>query len=45
MPGLTKWVEFTLMATFGITWHKMGLDVDLIPVGILTGNFRIDIDS
>ena len=31
-------------ATFGITWHKMGLDVGLIPVGIFTANFRIDID-
>jgi hypothetical protein len=31
-------------ATFGITWHKMGFDLGIIPVGILTGNFRIDID-
>jgi hypothetical protein len=31
-------------ATFGITWHKMGFDLGIVPVGILTGNFRIDID-
>ena len=31
-------------ATFGITWHKMGFDLGIIPVGILTANFRIDID-
>jgi hypothetical protein len=32
------------VATFGITWHKMGFDVGVIPVGIFTANFRIDID-
>ena len=31
-------------ATFGITWHKMGFDFGVVPVGILTANFRIDID-
>jgi len=31
-------------ATFGITWHKMGFDIGVIPVGILTANFRIDLD-
>ena len=31
-------------ATFGITWHKMGFDFGVIPVGIFTANFRIDID-
>jgi len=31
-------------ATFGITWHKMGFDIGVIPVGIFTANFRIDID-
>ena len=31
-------------ATFGITWHKMGFDLGVIPVGIFTANFRIDID-
>ena len=31
-------------ATFGITWHKMGFDFGIVPVGILTANFRIDID-
>ena len=31
-------------ATFGITWHKMGFDLDIIPAGILTGSFRIDLD-
>jgi hypothetical protein len=32
------------VATCGITWHKMGFDVGVIPVGIFTANFRIDID-
>ena len=31
-------------ATFGITWHKMGFDLGILPVGIVTANFRIDID-
>ncbi|MBW2483601.1 MAG: hypothetical protein JRF38_26725 [Deltaproteobacteria bacterium] len=32
------------LATFGVTWHKMGFDVGVVPVGILTANFRIDLD-
>ncbi len=32
------------IATFGVTWHKMGFDVGIVPVGILTANFRLDID-
>ena len=31
-------------ATFGITWHKMGVDIGVVPVGILTANFRVDLD-
>ena len=31
-------------ATFGISWKRLGFDLGIIPVGILTGNFRIDID-
>ena len=31
-------------ATFGVTWHKMGFDIGIIPVGILTANFRLDLD-
>ena len=31
-------------ATFGITWHKMGFDLGIVPVGIVTANFRIDMD-
>jgi hypothetical protein len=31
-------------ATFGISWKRLGFDVGIIPVGIITGNFRIDID-
>ncbi len=32
------------VATFGITWHKMGFDLGIVPVGIVTANFRIDMD-
>lgn len=32
------------LATFGVTWHKMGFDVGVVPVGIVTANFRIDLD-
>jgi len=32
------------IATFGITWKRLGFDLGILPVGILTGNFRFDID-
>ena len=32
-------------AYFGISWKRAGLDIGLIPAGIITANFRIDIDS
>lgn len=32
-------------AFFGISWKRAGLDIGLIPAGIITANFRIDIDN
>ena len=32
-------------AYFGISWKRAGLDIGLIPAGIITANFRIDIDD
>ncbi len=32
------------IATFGISWKRLGFDLGVLPVGILTGNFRFDID-
>ena len=32
-------------AYFGISWKRAGLDIGLIPAGIITANFRIDIDK
>jgi hypothetical protein len=32
-------------AYFGISWKRAGLDLGLIPAGIITANFRIDIDN
>jgi len=32
-------------AYFDISWKRVGLDIGLIPVGIITANFRIDIDN
>jgi len=32
-------------AYFGISWKRAGLDIGLIPAGIVTANFRIDIDD
>jgi hypothetical protein len=32
-------------AYFGISWKRVGLDIGLIPVGVFTANFRIDIDN
>ena len=29
----------------GISWKRAGLDIGLIPAGIITANFRIDIDN
>ena len=29
----------------GISWKRAGLDIGLIPAGIITANFRIDIDK
>ena len=31
-------------ATFGISWYGLGIDIMLIPVGVITGGFRIDFD-
>ena len=32
-------------AYLGISWKRAGLDIGLIPAGIITANFRIDIDD
>ena len=32
-------------AYFGISWKRAGLDIGLIPAGVITANFRIDIDN
>jgi hypothetical protein len=32
-------------AYFGISWKRAGLDIGLIPAGIITASFRIDIDD
>ena len=32
-------------AYLGISWKRAGLDIGLIPAGIITANFRIDIDK
>ena len=28
--------------TFGFSWHKLGVDIMIIPVGVITGGFRVD---
>ncbi len=30
--------------TFGISWHGLGIDLMIIPVGVIAGSFRIDIE-
>ena len=30
--------------TFGISWYGLGIDIMIIPVGVITGGFRIDIE-
>lgn len=30
--------------TFGISWEKLGIDIMIIPVGVITGGFRIDLE-
>ena len=32
------------IATFGITWKRVGFDLIILPVAIITGSLRIDID-
>jgi hypothetical protein len=32
------------IATFGISWKRLGFDLGILPVGVATGNFRFDID-
>ena len=32
-------------AYLGLSWKRAGLDIGLIPAGIITANFRIDIDN
>jgi hypothetical protein len=43
---LTNWAGMSVFATatFGITWHKMGIDIGIVPVGVVTANFRLDLD-
>lgn len=31
-------------AVFGISWKRLGFDLSIIPAGVITGNFRVDID-
>lgn len=31
-------------AVFGISWKRLGFDLGIIPAGVITGNFRVDID-
>jgi hypothetical protein len=30
--------------TFGFSWKKLGIDIMIIPVGVITGGFRIDLE-
>lgn len=32
-------------AFLDVSWKRAGLDIGLIPAGIITANFRIDIDN
>ena len=32
------------IATFGISWKRLGFDLGIVPAGIITGSFRFDID-
>ena len=32
------------IATFGISWKRFGVDLGIVPAGIITGSFRFDID-
>jgi hypothetical protein len=32
------------IATFGVSWKRLGFDLGVVPVGIITGNFRLDLD-
>jgi len=33
------------MPVFGLSWKRVGLDIGVVPIGVLTLNFRIDIDK
>jgi hypothetical protein len=37
-------ISFAAAVTFGISWKKIGIDIMIIPVGIITGGFRINFD-
>jgi hypothetical protein len=32
-------------AYFSVSWKRAGIDIGLVPAGIITANFRIDIDD
>jgi hypothetical protein len=42
LPNLYDFSVFAA-ATAGFSWKRLGIDVGLIPVGIITFNFRIDL--
>lgn len=38
-------MSFFAAGVFGFSWKRIGLDIALYPVGIISCNFRIDIDN
>ena len=37
-------VSLFATGTFGFSWKRLGFDIGVIPIGIITANFRFDID-
>lgn len=43
LPSI-KGVSAYAMPVFGLSWKRIGIDIGVVPVGILTLNLRIDLD-
>ncbi len=44
LPGILN-ISGYAMPVFGLSWKRIGIDIGIVPVGVLTLNFRIDIDG
>ncbi len=43
LPNIDK-VSLYAAGTVGFSWHRLGFDITIIPIGVIAGSFRINFD-